>query len=79
MKWTSRPTKTAKYWLSLRPDIRRSNGMQIPDVLLVEVDSDGSIEAEGCRSHSLDPMLAGAKWLPYMNPPDPFVKQKSQP
>ena len=75
--WTpDRPTKSGKYWLSVHPEIRTSNGMRIPHTLLVEVDSGGSVEAEGCSdwSHLLDPMLDGALWRPYVEPPDPFAE-----
>lgn len=77
MNWTTdRPTKPGKYWLSVHPEIRTSNGMRISRKLLVEVDSGGSVEAEGCSdwSHLLDPMLAGALWLPYVESPDPFAE-----
>jgi hypothetical protein len=75
--WTpDRPTKPGKYWLSVHPEIRTSNGMRIPHTLLVEVDSGGSVEAEGCSdwSHLLDPLLDGALWHPYVEPPDPFAE-----
>lgn len=77
MNWTpDRPTKPGKYWLSVHPESRTSNGMRIPHTLLVEVDSGGSVEAEGCSdwSHLVDPMLDGALWLPYVEPPDPFAE-----
>ena len=81
MTWTpDRPTKPGKYWLSVHPESRTSNGMRIPHTLLVEVDSGGSVEAEGCSdwSHLVDPMLDGALWLPYVEPPDPFAEPVPQ-
>ena len=78
--WTpDRPTKPGKYWLSLHPDKRTAADdptRNIPGRLLVELNRDGTIDAEGCRDWvgAETDLLDGAQWLPYVEPPDPFAE-----
>lgn len=67
--WTpDRPTKPGKYWLSVHPDKRPKYW---PIQLEVEMDEVGRVYWEGSVINAL---LAGAQWLPYVEPPDPFAE-----
>ena len=87
--WTpDRPTKPGKYWLSLPKHIRAELdamvGYKTPPcfVVLLDLDRIESLHINcAIESVAFQDWTAGAQWLPYVEPPDPFaepVEPKSQ-
>ena len=68
MNWTpDRPTKPGKYWLA-----RRGNAVRV-----VELTPGGfvwDVPETSWEEEIESAYFAGAQWLPYVEPPDPFAE-----
>lgn len=84
--WTpDRPTKPGKYWLSVHPD-KRMGRNHFPARILCNVawrsrgltgsepELSARYESGGVWLCLDEEWFAGAQWLPYVEPPDPFAE-----